>query len=78
MRNFYNCCKVRVLLKFLDGLSWYLVNIFSWIKRVKRKEIEVVNFLEKFDIFKVLVIKMRRRSGGSNKVKDYSKFKNFV
>lgn len=53
-------------------------NTSNWTKRVKRKNIEVVDLLGKTDIPKVPAIKMKKRGGGGHKVKEYSKSENSV
>lgn len=51
---------------------------FNWTKRAKRKNIEVVDLLEKPDIPKVPANKMKKKGGGGHKVKEYSKSENSV
>ena len=77
MRNSYNCSKGHLLLKPMDRSSFSQQILFNWTKRAKRKDIEVVDLLEKPDIPKVSAIKTRKEGGG-NKGKEYSKSENSV
>lgn len=66
------------IVKTSGWIKFQSANTFNWTKRAKRKDIEVVDLLEKPDIPKVSAVKTRKRGGCGNKVKEYSKSENSV
>lgn len=66
------------IVKTSGWIKFQSANTFNWTKRAKRKDIEVVDLLEKPDTPKVPAIKMRKRGGSGSKVKEYNKSENLV